>query len=92
MTEEEFRTNQLGADPLRTLSKGLAVLFWEGYEKGLRRHYYGKNFGTVEEHESMMKAVEENVESKIMLGKGYRAGFEGMPFTEARRIVIDSTR
>jgi hypothetical protein len=92
MTEQEFRKNLLGADPLRTLSTGLAPLFWEGYEKGLRRLYYGEKFGPVEEHEAMMKAIEEKDDSRVMMGRGYRAGFEGVPFLEARDMVFGLTR
>lgn len=45
-----------------------------GYQRGLRRHYHGENFGTDDEHEKFM-ALEGN---RGEIGRGYRDGFNGL--------------
>lgn len=57
--------------------------FWEGYVRGLRRHYHGAQFGTEEEHMQWMAlADEQGDEQRIARGKGYRAGITGTPVSE----------
>jgi len=48
--------------------------WWHGYIRGLRRAYYGDAFGTEAEHELFMDAINSPDQSRVALGKGYRAG------------------
>jgi len=50
--------------------------YWCGYVSGLRRRYYGENFGTEGEHDKRVSLV--NDESRRDMGCGYREGY-GMP-------------
>lgn len=57
--------------------------FWEGYIRGLRRHYHGAQFGTAEEHAEWMALADgQGDEQRIAKGRGYRAGVIGTPVSE----------
>ena len=77
MDEHEFRHNILGAKSLGEISESLESDFWTGYQRGLRRLYYGENFGTPEEHALWMGLTDDRDESREMRGLGYRFGFAG---------------
>ncbi len=47
----------------------------QGYQRGLRRHYHGEQFGTEAEHEQWLALDGHHQE----LGDGYRDGFAGQP-------------
>ena len=49
--------------------------YWEGYQRGLRRAYYGEVFGTEEEHNLWLSLADDEVdESRRERGRGYRDG------------------
>ena len=45
--------------------------YWRGYQKGLSRAYYGDKFGTLEEHQKFLDAVNSPDEKQRETGKGY---------------------
>jgi hypothetical protein len=47
-----------------------------GYQRGLRRHYHGEDFGTEAEHRKFMGLWSEGHREDI--GRGYRDGFNGL--------------
>ena len=47
--------------------------YWWGFQRGLRRLYYGENFETVEEHKKFLNC--RNGDYRRDLQTGYRAGF-----------------
>lgn len=49
--------------------------YWTGYERGLRRAYYGERFGTPEEHSLWLSLVTDDDESRREKGFGYIDGF-----------------
>jgi hypothetical protein len=46
--------------------------FWRGFQRGIRRLFYGKNFGTDEEHVKWMNFHDGEYRKKLQ--DGYRAG------------------
>ena len=55
--------------------------YWKGYQLGLRRAFHGENFGTGEEHQQYLAALEDDI--RHQLGLGYRDGLRigGNPTT-----------
>lgn len=52
--------------------------FWRGYRKGLCRMFYGDDYGTEDEHKSLMEAANDtDNKSRLNHGLGYRSGFAG---------------
>lgn len=68
MNESKFKTYMRAA---QTMGGDYA----SGYQRGLRRHYHGDNFGTPAEHEQWLHLSGHRQE----LGDGYRDGFDGKP-------------
>ncbi|RDH86362.1 MAG: hypothetical protein DIZ78_09335 [endosymbiont of Escarpia spicata] len=64
--------------------------YWAGYTRGLRRAYHGESFGTDEEHEQWLAAVDRpGYEER---GEGYLAGLaaldaDGKPGTPSAEAV-----
>ena len=56
----------------RALSTNQTQDYWAGYQRGLRRNFYGKNFGTEAEHQSWLTA--DGGENWRQHSAGYRAG------------------
>jgi len=83
MTESEFQRNMAGGKTLAGLSDVPDVYYWEGYQRGIRRNYHGENFGTADEHHLWLSLSAEIVEDRRFRGIGYRAGFDGLPISEA---------
>ena len=84
MTHEEFTHNAQGAETFRQLTDvPEEQYFWEGYLRGIRRHYHGERFGTADEHTKWMKLSDD--ETRRDLGDGYRAGFKGVPIAQVSR-------
>lgn len=50
--------------------------YWRGFQRGLRRKYHGKIFGTPEEHKLWMSLISRNDEQSQQRGQGYRDGLE----------------
>ena len=88
MNEYEFRHNMLGAKSLSESSKSPdSDDFWIGYQRGLRRLYHGKNFGTLEEHILWMSLIDDRDKSREMRGAGYRFGFAGHDIAAAIKML-----
>lgn len=86
MTEQEFQHNARGAEYLRRLSETPDVYFWEGYLRGVRRHYHGENFGTADEHAMWMNSAHETrYQQRRFRGLGYQCGFEGTAIATAMK-------
>lgn len=45
--------------------------YWRGYQRGLRRAYHGDKFGTIEEHQKYLEAVNSPDEGRRETGRGY---------------------
>lgn len=71
MNQQQFERNMMSARTSREL--GVNADFARGYERGLRRHYHGENFGTDDDHGKFVKLQGD-------VGDGYRAGFAGKDF------------
>lgn len=68
MQESQFKSFMAAA-------KAIAGEYADGYRRGIRRHYYGHQFGSPAEHEQWMNLSGSRQE----LGDGYRDGFAGKP-------------
>ena len=68
MNEGKFKTYMCAA---KTIGGDYAA----GYQRGLRRHYHGEQFGTEAEHQQWLGLDGHRQE----LGDGYRDGVEGRP-------------
>lgn len=66
MTESEFKK-------LMKLARSVDSDYITGYERGLRRHYHGENFGEPGEHETWFGMTGH----RQAQGEGYRDGFAG---------------
>lgn len=66
MTDVEFRSLMCMA---QTLGAYENVLYWQAYQRGLRRAYHGPVFGTDAEHELLTSLTDDR-------GRGYRDGLE----------------
>ena len=88
MNEYEFRHNMLGAKSLSEFSESPdSDDFLVGYQRGLRRLYHGKNFGTLEEHILWMSLIDDRDKSREMRGAGYRFGFAGHDIAAAKKML-----
>jgi len=58
------------------LAAGDRPEYWLGYERGLRRAFYGDQFGTQEEHETWLAAADADPDDRPRheRGQGYRDG------------------
>ena len=68
MNESKFKTYMEAA-------RSLGGDYSSGYQRGLRRHYHGEDFGTEAEHQKWLTLDDYRQE----LGDGYRDGFAGNP-------------
>lgn len=68
MNDQKFKAYMEAA---RTLGGDYSA----GYQRGLRRHHHGENFGTAAEHERWLAMDGHRQEQ----GDGYRDGFAGLP-------------
>lgn len=50
-----------------------------GYQRGLRRAFYGERFGTEEEHQLWLSLADRADAISQSRGKGYRDGLQGLP-------------
>jgi hypothetical protein len=84
MTEHDFQRNLAAAETLaRIAQNSVEYNFWVGYIRGLRRFYYGENFGTKDEHSHLIAACDSSYQAEKMLGMGYRAGLIGQNVHQA---------
>lgn len=88
MNEMQFRG-------LMEEAKRIGGDYGAGYQRGLRRHYHGQNFGTPAEHDTWMAMSGYRQEQ----GDGYRDGFAGLqpnpewaPKTSAERVAEHDAR
>lgn len=76
MNDAEFRRNLAGAETLKNMSDDGS--FFEGYIRGLRRYYHGKDFGTEEEHRKWLAFAGNTGDARLRAkGEGYRYGLSG---------------
>ena len=68
MNEQKFKTYMIAAE-------SIGGDYLRGYQRGLRRHHHGDNFGTESEHEQYLNLSG----SRQTIGDGYRDGFAGKP-------------
>lgn len=69
MDEARFQT-------LARRARLLTSEYGSGYLRGLRRHYHGERFGTLDEHEKWM-SLGRRGDPRTELGRGYRDGLAG---------------
>jgi hypothetical protein len=75
MEESSFKSEMLRTRIMRVLGDRLD--YWTGYERGLRRLYHGKKFGTSEEHEKWLSLTADSVPARAERGEGYLDGLSG---------------
>lgn len=69
MDGPEFKALMLRAQQLDSV-------YGTGYQRGLRRLYYGEKLGTAAEHETWLNMGLQG-DTRLELGRGYRDGFAG---------------
>jgi hypothetical protein len=72
MDEQTFQSEILRARTYRELGERPA--YWTGYERGLRRGFYGECFGTDQEHELWLTLEADGDAICRERGLGYRDG------------------
>ena len=79
MTKEIFEYEMGKANTFAYL--GERVCYWEGYQRGLRRAYYGEVFGSQEEHERWMSFAGDRKANEFQRerGRGYLDGLTARP-------------
>jgi hypothetical protein len=50
--------------------------YWQGYKRGLRRAFFGKEFGTTGEHNLYMNLEDDPERDRGERGRGYRDGYK----------------
>jgi len=76
MTEQQFQSEMSRAKTLgRLASDPNQADYHAGYIRGLRRNYYGEQFGSQQEHELWLGLNDDLDESRSARGRGYRDGF-----------------
>jgi hypothetical protein len=76
LTEAQFQHEMSRAKTFQVLEPGQAE-YWAGYQRGLRRAFHGENFGTAEEHDLWLAAVDSDDVLRKQRGQGYRDGLKG---------------
>lgn len=76
MTEQKFKSEMRRAETMRRTSDPEMSEYWVGYIRGLRRVYHGENFGTADEHNKWMAAIDSPDEMRKQRGRGYRDGIK----------------
>lgn len=76
MTRETFTREMVKAMKAKIFAhRSNGPDYWEGYQRGLRRAYYGEVFGTEEEHNLWLSLADDEVdETRRERGRGYRDG------------------
>jgi len=74
MDREAFERRMRGAKIFERVGREGAE-YWQAYQRGLRRRYYGKRFGTDEMHHVWMVMAESGDPVRAKRGKGYRDGY-----------------
>ena len=84
MTKEIFQYEMGKANTFAYL--GERVCYWEGYQRGLRRAYYGEVFGSQEEHERWMRLAGDGKANEFQRerGRGYLDGLAVRPIPATR--------
>jgi hypothetical protein len=77
MKEKELNLNIRDSYELGIADGYIDASFWEGYRRGLRRKFYGEEFGTEEEHIKWMDSANNDEKNIRERGLGYRAGHAG---------------
>jgi hypothetical protein len=74
MTEQKFKSEMRRAEVMRGMAEPMMAEYYAGYIRGLRRAYHGDDFGTLEEHDLWIEAINSVDESRKQRGIGYRDG------------------
>jgi len=74
MDDATFKSELTKADTMRRIGAEPGADYWCGYMRGMRRGYHGERFGTAEEHELHLAAVDSEDDTRRELGRGYRDG------------------
>ena len=84
MTKEIFEYEMGKANTFVYL--GERVCYWEGYQRGLRRSYYGEVFGSQEDHERWMSFAGDHKANEFQRerGRGYLDGLALSPIPPTR--------
>jgi len=45
--------------------------YWQGYKRGLRRCFFGEDYGTKQEHDLWMSLADDPDKKKAECGRGY---------------------
>lgn len=77
MNPQTFESMMRRAEMLKLSADVRGQQYWDGYRRGLRRHYHGEKFGTAEEHAQWMDLRNDPLPDRAELGRGYVAGFMG---------------
>jgi len=72
MNQQEFQSLMTMAKSMQSTDPEKSD-YWVGFQRGLRRLYHGKNFGTAAEHEKWMNCADG--EYRQQLQDGYRIGY-----------------
>jgi hypothetical protein len=76
LTEAQFQHEMSKAQTFQGLEPDRAE-YWIGYARGLRRLFHGENFGTPQEHDLWLAAVDSDDVLRQQRGQGYRDGLAG---------------
>jgi len=90
MDERDFEARINAAEAIRFLGdndKAVADRFWEGYARGVRHSYYGLHFGTEEDHDIWMSAVNHDDPAARAHGYGYQTGVNDHDIEAAQAIL-----
>lgn len=93
MTEEDFKSEFARAETLRrSLGDPKQERYWRGYLAGLRKRYHGNAFGTEQEHERWIKAINHRDPMRRMEARGYRDGWKGSDAPTTKPDLIRALR
>ena len=76
MTDREFESLLAEAHAMSELTHRPA--YYDGYAKGLERHYRGPHYATLTDHEKWLSLAYDWDEARAEFGRGYRDGLQGI--------------
>jgi hypothetical protein len=79
MKREDFERDLRRARIYRETAAGMEQDYWLGYERGLRRAFYGAQFGTADENRVWLSLAGSEDLSRDARGRGYRDGLAKNP-------------
>jgi hypothetical protein len=76
LSEAQFQHEMAKAKTFQGLKSDRAE-YWTGVQRGLRRAFHGQAFGTEQEHDLWLRAVNSDDVLRQQRGQGYRDGLKG---------------